>query len=477
MVLSNSAPSVSGSVPGAVVPLRFVQPEQLRGEYGDRQAWFEACQFSAKPGTHCLLPNLSPSSGGELEAVLIGRPKSFDVWSLAGLAQVLPPRVYGLSVELSAAEATALGLGWRLGQYRFDRYKQQDNSKNGDGSGNHNNGSSVPTLVLPQQTDSAYIEAATAATFLVRDLINTPVNDMGPAELEAAARALAAEHDMEISSIVGEALLGQNYPMIHAVGRASASPPRLIDLHWGPADAPKVTLVGKGVCFDTGGLNIKASAGMKLMKKDMGGAAQVLGLAKLIAMLQLPVRLRVLVAAVENSIDGNAVRPTDVMATRKGITVENNNTDAEGRLVLGDALWEASSEQPVLLVDCATLTGAARVALGTELPAVFCNDPDTAAALKAAGLRVDDPVWELPLHAPYRSMLESKVADLSNVSNGSFGGAITAGLFLQEFVQPGVKWIHVDFMAWNLRSLPGRPEGGEAMGMRALYELIRSHLL
>ncbi len=471
MVLSNSASSSSEQVlPASVVPLQFVSADQLRSDYGDRQAWFDACQFSAKPGTHCLLPALSPevSPGGGLAAVLIGQPETFDVWTLAGLAQTLPPFTYALPTDLTATAATALGLGWRLGQYRFDRYKLS--SSNGLKHG------PKPSLQLPESANQAYIEAATAATFLVRDLINTPVNDMGPAELEAAARSLATEHGMEIHSIVGEELLAQNYPMIHAVGRASVNAPRLLDLHWGPVDGPKVTLVGKGVCFDTGGLNIKGSAGMKLMKKDMGGAAQVLGLAKLIVMLQLPVRLRVLVAAVENSIDGNAMRPSDVMATRKGITVENNNTDAEGRLVLADALWEASGERPELLIDCATLTGAARVALGTELPAVFCNDEETMAVLKAAGLRVDDPVWELPLYAPYRSMLESKVADLSNISSGSFGGAITAGLFLQEFVQHNVRWVHVDFMAWNLRGLPGRPEGGEAMGMRALYELIRALL-
>ncbi len=460
MVSSNAAAS-------PVVPLILVDAAQLQQDYGARQAWFEACQFTAKPGSHCLLPG----EKGELDAVLIGQPKVLDTWTLAGLAQSLPPCAYALPEGLNAQQATALSLGWQLGQYRFDRYKQKDSDED----------TAKPTLVMAAGSDATadatYVEAATAATFLVRDLINTPVNDMGPAELEAAARSLAADHGMEINTIVGDDLLTQNYPMIHAVGRASASAPRLIDMSWGPEDAPKVTLVGKGVCFDTGGLNMKSGAGMKLMKKDMGGAAQVLGAAKLIAMLNLPVRLRVLVGAVENSIDGNAMRPSDVMTTRKGITVENNNTDAEGRLVLGDALWEGSSNQPDLLIDCATLTGAARVALGTELPAFFCNDPDTAAALKTAGLSVDDPFWELPLHQPYRSMLDGKIADLSNISSGSYGGAITAGLFLQEFVQPDVTWIHVDFMAWNLRSLPGRPEGGEAMGMRALVQLIQDRIV
>jgi leucyl aminopeptidase len=276
--------------------------------------------------------------------------------------------------------------------------------------------------------------------------------------------------------ITGEDLLSQNYPMDYAVGKAHAIPPRLIDLRWGEPTAPKVTLVGKGVCFDTGGLDIKSAAGMKLMKKDMGGAAQVLGLAQFIMALKVPVCLRVLIPAVENSIAGNAMRPLDILTSRKGVTVEVGNTDAEGRLVLADALWEACSEDPQLLIDCATLTGAARIAVGSELPAFFCNDEAMAEALQQAGTAVDDPLWQLPLYQPYRTMLDSPIADLNNISNSSYGGAITAALFLQEFVKPGVPWIHLDFMAYNLRSLPGRPEGGEAMGMRALLELIRQHV-
>ncbi len=450
----------------APISLIFVEESQLQAQYGDYQAWFEAAQFTAKPGSFCVLPALA---GGSITLVLVGRPTSWDTWSLAGLAQSLPPWQYQLTEPLEADLATRLCMGWRLGQYQFDRYKG-DRNKSDRNKGDRPY--SRPELISPSNADQALIEATVTATALVRDLINTPVNDMGPADLEAAARALATEQGMEINVIVGEDLLTQNYPMVHAVGRASVNPPRVIDLRWGTS-GPLITLVGKGVCFDTGGLNMKTAAGMKLMKKDMGGAAQVLGLAKLITMMQLPIQLRVLVGAVENSIDGNAMRPSDVVSTRKGITVENGNTDAEGRLVLGDLLWEASSEDPALLVNCATLTGAARVALGTELPAFFCNRSETAAALKAAGLAVDDPLWELPLHAPYRSMLDSKVADICNISGGAYGGAITAGLFLQEFVKPEVPWIHIDFMAWNLRNLPGRPEGGEAMGMRALFGLIR----
>jgi leucyl aminopeptidase len=263
------------------------------------------------------------------------------------------------------------------------------------------------------------------------------------------------------------------------VGRAFDQPPRLIDLRWGNPDAPKVTLVGKGVCFDSGGLNIKNAVGMKLMKKDMGGAANVLGLAEMIMGLQLPVRLRVLVPAVENSISSNSVHPLDVLPSRRGLTVEVGNTDAEGRLILADALWEAVSEEPEpeLVVDFATLTGAARIALGTELPACFTNTPEVAEALLACGLQVDDPLWHMPLHQPYRAMLESKVADLSNIGSNSYGGSITAALFLQEFTRPDIPWIHIDLMAYNIRTLPGRPEGGEAMGIRAVFELIKQKVV
>jgi leucyl aminopeptidase len=314
------------------------------------------------------------------------------------------------------------------------------------------------------------------ATFLARDLINTPANDMGPVQLEAATRAIADTYQADITVTTGLDLETQNYPLIYAVGKASTASPRLIDLRWGDPDAPKVTLVGKGVCFDSGGLDIKTAQGMLLMKKDMGGAAHALGLALLIMKLQVPVCLRVLIPAVENSIAGNATRPLDVIPSRKGITVEIGNTDAEGRLVLADALWEASREDPALIVDFATLTGAARVALGTELPAFFCNHPDLTAALKACGDQTADPLWNLPLHQPYRDLLNSKVADISNISSGSYGGAITAALFLQEFVKPKIPWIHIDMMAWNLRSLPGRPEGGEVMGMRSVFELIRDRI-
>lgn len=440
-------------------PIVLVNSRQLDEQFADHQTWISVSQFKADPGTFCVIPNAE----GGVKQVLAGRGDTLDTWTLGNLAASLPAGDYHLADDLSAEEATKLCLGWQLGQYQFLKYKE-------------NGSKPAAMLAFPASADRDYIEAATAATYLVRDLINTPANDMGPEQLAAAASAIALEHNAEFHVITGEDLLSQNYPMIYAVGKANAQPPRLIDIRWGDTNAPKITLVGKGVCFDTGGLDIKPAAGMKLMKKDMGGAAQVLGLAKLIMQMKLPVRLRVLVPAVENSIAENAMRPSDVLQTRKGITVEVGNTDAEGRLVLADALWEASRETPQLLVDCATLTGAARVALGTELPAFFCNDATLADQFEQAGLQVDDPLWHMPLHEPYREMLVSKIADINNIANASYGGAITAALFLREFVQASTNWIHVDFMAWNLRSLPGRPEGGEAMGMRALFELIRRQI-
>ena len=346
-----------------------------------------------------------------------------------------------------------------MDQYKFSAYKE--------------NGAPTAILVGTQEAEAQSLRATCTATRLVRDLINTPANDMGPSELEATARDLAQTHGANIEVIQGDALLEANYPMIHAVGRASDDAPRLIDLTWGETNHPKVTLVGKGVCFDSGGLDLKSAAGMLKMKKDMGGAAHVLGVASIVMALHWPVRLRVLIPAVENSVSGNAMRPLDILRSRQGLTVEVGNTDAEGRLVLADALWEAASEDPALLIDFATLTGAARVALGTELPAMFSNQTSLITGVLEAGEATHDPLWNLPLHQPYRSLLDSKTADLSNISSGSYGGAITAALFLQEFIKPETPWIHIDVMAWNVRPLPGRPEGGEAMGMRAIAHFIQ----
>ncbi|MGC1306932.1 MAG: leucyl aminopeptidase family protein [Phormidesmis sp.] len=443
------------------IPLYFVDDAQIKRDYASHAVWLEMSGFTAQPGSYCLVP----SADGELDYVLVGKPETFDTWTLGTLATILPAQKYQLADNFSAEMATQLCLGWTLGQYRFTRYKRTD-------------ADALPELAFPDSADQHYVTAAAEATYLVRDLINTPALDMGPQALAEAAQKLAEQFDADYSSTVGEDLIEANYPMVYAVGQANShSPtqaPRLVDIHWGDSDAPKVTLVGKGVCFDTGGLNMKSAAGMKLMKKDMGGAAQVLGLAKMIMQLHLPVRLRVLVPAVENSIAGNSTRPSDVLTSRQGTTVEIGNTDAEGRLVLADALSEASRESPDILIDCATLTGAARVAVGAEIAALFCNDEETAQALIAAGIQQDDPLWQLPLHEPYRSMLESKVADLNNISNTAYGGAITAALFLQAFVGNQTPWIHIDFMAYNTRPRPGRPEGGDAMGMRSLFAMLQS---
>lgn len=446
------------------IPISFVTSAELKADYGAHTPWLEACQFTGKEGSHCLLPG-----DGGIEAVLMGKPETFDTWTLGNVATNLPPQRYHLADTFTPDEATKLYLGWQLGQYRFTRYKQHSQISNDRRNGQ-------PELIPPDNADRDYVEAVVEGTSLTRTLVNTPANDMGPAELEACAQTLADTYDATLRIVRGEELTQQNYPLIYAVGQASDRPPRLIDLHWGDPSHPSITLVGKGVCFDSGGLNIKSSAGMKMMKKDMGGSAQVLGLALMIMKLKLPIRLRMLVAAVENSIAGNANRPLDILPSRKGPTVEIGNTDAEGRLVLADALWDACEKPPSLLVDFATLTGAARIALGTELPAFFCNHAETAIALQASSEATDDLLWQLPLHQPYRSMIDSKAADLSNIGSAPQGGAITAALFLQEFVKPSIPWVHIDLMAWNTRNRPGRPEGGEAMGIRAVLDLIQKRI-
>ncbi|HEY9569188.1 MAG TPA: leucyl aminopeptidase family protein, partial [Thalassobaculum sp.] len=375
-----------------------------------------------------------------------------------GLPGGLPAGRYAVDAPIEPADATRAALGWALATYRFDKYTSMP--------------AATAELVWPQGADRDHVESAAAATALARDLINTPANDLGPTELAEVAKALAKEFKAKVSVLVGDQLLKRNYPAIHAVGRGATDAPRLIDLRWGDPSHPKVTLVGKGVCFDTGGYDIKPSGGMLTMKKDMGGSAQVLGLARMIMAAGLKVRLRVLVPAVKNMISGDAFLPMDVIRTRKGLTVEVGNTDAEGRLVLCDALAEADSEAPELIVDFATLTGAARVALGTDLPALFSNDDGVAADWTRAGLDDEDPVWRLPLHAPYRAMLKTKIADLSSTGNAPYAGAITAALFLEHFVSPATRWAHIDLMAWNTKDRPGRPEGGEAMALRSAFRMI-----
>ncbi|USG61730.1 leucyl aminopeptidase family protein [Sneathiella marina] len=423
------------------------QPEQW-------QNWIKSQGFEAEGGRHLLLPNET----SQFSSVLYIRSKELSIWSLADLSMKLPKGTYALEAEISPKQATDIAIGWSLGTYVFDRYKESK--------------AEPAQLVLPSGADAALVQRTVKATYLVRDLINIPAADMGPSALEAAASQIAGEFEARQGNIVGSDLITYHYPMVHAVGRAAADPPRVIDITWGNPDAPKVTLVGKGVCFDTGGLDIKPSAGMLMMKKDMGGAATVLGLAHMIMDAALPVRLRVLIPAVENSISGNAYRPGDVLTSRNGKTVEIGNTDAEGRLVLADALTAADDDEPDLLIDMATLTGAARVAVGTEISATFTDDDELFAALAAHAEIEADPVWRLPLWDGYRHLIDSKIADINNAGSSSFGGAITAGLFLKEFVEKSKSWVHFDIMAYNSRSRPGRPIGGEAFALRALYAMI-----
>lgn len=417
-------------------------------------AWVKAVNFAGEAGSTAFLPG----EGGGLARVLVGVSALDDLWAFAGLPASLPPGSYRIDAELDGRAATRAALGWALGSYRFGRYRKSDKP--------------FAALVWPKNADRGAVERTATATYLVRDLVNTPACDLGPAELADAAKMLAEEFEAGLDLIVGDELLDRDYPAIHAVGRGSSRAPRLIDLRWGNPEHPKVTIVGKGVCFDSGGLDIKPSSGMLTMKKDMGGAAHALALGRMVMMAGLPVRLRVLVPAVENLINGDSFKPLDVLKTRKGLSVEVGNTDAEGRLILCDALAEADSEKPALLVDFATLTGAARVALGPDLPALLCNDDALAADLLAAGTEQDDPLWRLPLWAPYRKGLDSKVADINNVTTNGFAGAITAGLFLQEFVSKDTPWAHLDTYAWNGSARPGRPEGGEALGLRAVYAAI-----
>ncbi|MFJ5369436.1 leucyl aminopeptidase family protein, partial [Bosea sp. CER48] len=375
----------------------------------------------------------------------------------ARLATLLPPGDYVLDGEVDDPALAALG--WLLQGYRFDRYRKPNPPR--------------ARLCLPEGIDGAEIGLIAESAMLARDLVNTPANDLGPGEIEAAVRRLAAECGATVSSIVGDDLIARNFPMIHAVGRASPRAPRLIDLVWGEPDAPKVTLVGKGVAFDTGGLNLKPDASMLLMKKDMGGAAAAIAAARMIMLAGLPVRLRLLVPAVENAVSGNAFRPGDVLASRKGLFVEIGNTDAEGRLILADALALADEEAPELLIDFATLTGAARTALGPELPPFYTHDDGLADEIARIGMAVNDPVWRLPLWAPYDTLLDSKIADVNHVSSGGMAGSVTAALFLNRFVEKTRSYAHFDIYAWNPSAKPGRPEGGECQGARLTYALAK----
>ncbi|MEM1410741.1 MAG: leucyl aminopeptidase family protein [Pseudomonadota bacterium] len=417
-------------------------------------AWLRATEFKAKAGELRLVPG----EDGALAEVVFGVAKGGPLWQLAALPDALPAGDYVLKDAPEGEDAVLMALGWGLGCYRFDRYRAQTTP--------------AAKLVLDELTAES-ARTLLEAQCLVRDLVNTPTEDLGPEQLADALMAEADRFGARTRQIVGDALLDGNYPAIHAVGRAADRAPRLASLEWGDADDPLVVLVGKGVCFDTGGLNLKPGNSMALMKKDMGGAAHVIALARLVMEAELPVRLLVLMPTVENAVAGDAYRPGDVINTRLGKTIEIGNTDAEGRLILCDALAEAMERKPQLVLDFATLTGAARVALGPDLPPVFSNDTTLASDLLTAGEAVQDPLWELPLHAPYLDMLRSDIADLNNAGKGGFAGAITAALFLEVFVDEQVPWAHFDTFAWSPTSRPGRPVGGEALGLRAAFEMLR----
>lgn len=417
--------------------------------------WLMSNNYKCQKDNYCLIP----SQTGAITKVLVGIDETPNLWSLAHLPMNLPVGFYALE-KADESLFQELALGWGLAAYSYNTFKQPARV--------------AATLVIPENQSYEWVQAQLQALYLVRDLINTPAENMGPEQLSFAAETLARHYQAEFSEIVGDDLLRENYPAIHAVGRGSCRLPRLIELGWGDIHHPKVTLVGKGVCFDSGGLDLKPAIAMLLMKKDMAGAAHVLGLASLIMDVKLPVRLRVLIPAVENAISGSAYRPGDVIVTRKGLTVEIGNTDAEGRVILSDALAEASREKPDLIIDFTTLTGAARVALGTEIPVMFSNDQENANLIAEISEVENDLVWQLPLHASYRSMLDSNIADMNNCSESAYAGSILAALFLQSFVDENIPWIHFDLMAWNVVDKPGRPRGGEAMGLRAVFQFLKT---
>ncbi|OYW15028.1 MAG: aminopeptidase [Sphingomonadales bacterium 32-65-25] len=411
-----------------------------------------AQDFKAAPDSMAILPGDGPADWFVVAGVAEG---PLGPWALATPAEKLPAGRYALAGELGQA-----GLGWCLAQHKFNRYRRAEAK-----------GARVLTTTSLGAISAAASEAEAVA--LVRDLVDTPASDLGPAELaKAVIDALGSQAEVRVTT--GEALIDQNFPAVHAVGRAAAQAPRLIEAVWGDAAHPVVAIIGKGITFDSGGLNIKPGGGMALMKKDMGGAAHALALAKLVIQANLRVRLHLIIPAAENAIAGNAMRPGDIIGTRAGKTVEITNTDAEGRLVLCDAIALAAEKSPALIIDFATLTGAARVALGPQLPALFANDDALASELTSAGMAVGDPVWRLPLWAPYHDMLKSSLADMVNSADGGFAGAITAALFLEKFVPTGVPWAHFDTFAWNNASRPGRPKGGEALALRASWAMLRS---
>ena len=442
-------------------PIHLVTTDTWEGiakSVGDTALHYARCTgFEGAAGTTVLLPD----SKGHGTAVLFGVEKpdavSRDPFLFGKLATTLPEGEYQISGELPDPELATLA--FVLGAYKFNRYKSKKQPPKAK-------------LVVPHSVDPLHIGMIAEAVYQGRDLINTPANDLGPEEIEKALRETAEKFGAKIRSVVGEDLLKQNYPMVHAVGRASPRAPRIIDMVWGDEKHPKITLVGKGVAFDTGGLNIKPDNSMLLMKKDMGGAAVALTIANMVMAAKLKIRLRLIVAAVENSISGSAFRPGDVLPSRKGLTVEIGNTDAEGRLILGDALALADEEAPEMILDFATLTGAARVALGPDLPPLYTDDEKLADDLVGAGNRVNDPVWRMPLWKPYAKLLDSKIADINHISSGAFAGSVTAALFLQRFVERAKSWAHFDVFCWVPSAKNGRPEGAEVHAARLVFEML-----
>ena len=440
------------------IPMRPLNERTLKDWQQSASAtagkWVESAGFKAAPGQSCAVPG---DDGGP-SCWLFGTEKIGWLYQLATLPALLPEGAYRLDCDWSREQRLQASLGWGLASYRFERYKAS--------------GKPSPALVLDEDIEQD-VRALCEAQSLVRDLVNTPTEHMGPADLAAAAVLQADAFGASVTVVAGDELLTRNFPAIHAVGRASSRPPRLLELNWGEEDAPGLCLVGKGVCFDTGGLDLKSAAGMALMKKDMGGAAHALALARLVMEYRLPVRLQLLIPAVENSVSGNAYRPGDVISTRKGLSVEIGNTDAEGRMVLADALAYGCEQTPDLVIDFATLTGAARVALGADLPPLFSNRPEVAQGIQQAGDEAEDPLWTMPLYQPYRKQIESPLADLNNSSKSSFAGCITAALFLESFVEKDIPWVHIDTFAWNEANRPGRPMGGEALGLRAVFRYLQ----
>jgi leucyl aminopeptidase len=439
-----------------LVPVTAGTLEEWKKQASDEQVkWVAGAGFTAASGQSCPVPD----KDGSVKSWLFGAEEQGFLHQLSRLTAALPQGLYRLDCDWSQRQRAQASLGWGLALYRFSRYKANKRPQ--------------PTLLLEGDVDSE-VRSLFRAQIMVRDLVNTPTEHLGPTQLADAVFTQADQFEARTTFTVGKDLLTKNFPAIHAVGRASSSNPRLLELNWGEEDAPILAIVGKGVCFDTGGLDLKGAAGMALMKKDMGGAAHALALARLVMEHQLPVQLKLLIPAVENSVSANAYRPGDVIATRKGLSVEIGNTDAEGRVVLSDALAYACESSPDLIIDFATLTGAARVALGADLPALFSNNMEVARDIQQAGEETEDPLWTMPLYQPYRKQIESPIADLNNSGSSSYGGCITAALFLEHFVEPQIPWVHIDTFAWNQADRPGRPQGGEALGLRATFNYLLS---